>query len=169
MTARRVTLVACNLALLLVLLSIWRTEPQGPAAVHLVAVDPNRLSHLLPGDGPATSAPVAAKALFRSPKPVVKAVANEQPPHRPAPRPSFWLVGVVWGETERFAIIQSSRNGPIRRVRSGEMVERWRLENLTARVATFRMDDLSVPLDLQRTRSPASDPAPNAYGRLGSR
>jgi len=168
MTARRVTLAACNLVLLLVLLSILRAEPQGIAAVHLVAADPARLSRLPQTEAPSSPGPVAAKALFRTPRPVVKVALNDQPP-LPAPKPSFWLVGVMWGETDRFAIIQPSRNAPIRRVRVGEMVERWRLDCLTARVATFRMDDQSVPLDLQRTRSPGSEPVPNAYGRLGSR
>lgn len=167
MTARRITLLAFNLALMLVLLSIWRTEPQGITAVNLVSVDSPRASHILPVDGHATPAAVTAKALFRSPRVAVKMAPNEPPPP-PAPKPPFWLVGVVWGETERFAIIQSSQNSPIRRVRTGEMIERWRLENLNARVATFRMGDLTVPLDLQRTHSPGTNPAQNAYGRLRS-
>ncbi|MGN7127633.1 hypothetical protein [Methylorubrum thiocyanatum] len=159
-------LVACNLAALLVLLTIWRAEPEGIATTRPAAVDPARSSRLPSPDGPAVSAPITAKTLFRVPKPVVKAASNDQP-SLPAPKPPFWLVGIVWGETDRFAIVQSSRTGPIHRVRAGETVDRWRLEHMTARVATFRMNDQSVPLDLQRARSPASDPTPNTYGRVG--
>jgi hypothetical protein len=154
MTARRLLLVALNVALLAIFgIILQPAAPEVPAtAGRSLAAKPVEAKVPQPETLPN---PPPSKPLFRErPAPTVVAEPTEKVI---AVVPSFRLAGVVWGDSEQLAVVQLAGASGHRRVRRGETVDEWNLSHLTQRTATFEAGDRRIVLTLKSAAPPIAE------------
>ncbi|MGY8706261.1 hypothetical protein RAD16_11035 [Bradyrhizobium sp. 18BD] len=107
-------------------------------------------------------------ATRRPPPRAVAAAPVEEAPAPPPPKPiegppPLTLVGAVVGEGDAIAILVNRSNQKIVRLRQGESLDGWSLDQVQPREVTFKQGDRSEVLGLQRPAEAASAP-PSAPG-----
>ena len=151
------------------------------------AVDVGRLKPLarpkaepakvLPSGNPLWAVPLSAltatqarpifSASRRPPQPAVVAPAPElasAPPPAPAKaeHPPLALIGAVVGVGEAIAVFLDRATQKVVRLRPGESHGGWKLSGVESREVTFKKDDLSETLALQRPEGASAAPEANA-------
>ncbi|WP_020179551.1 hypothetical protein [Methylopila sp. M107] len=145
--ARRLALVALNLAFLGAVYAAWTydgADVQVDAAPPVRRQAPDHVTTLADN----TSGVDVSRSLFRSPPPA-PVPAVEPSPEPTSQVPNFRLAGVVWSDSEKVAILQMTDDGGHRRLRVGETIGDWTLNDLSARTARVGAGDHQVELTLK--------------------
>lgn len=130
MSERRLILVAINVSLFIALFAAF--QPTSEADIEAL-LPPTKLVVSTAGDE-TQIAMVTSRPLFHRPP----QQPSVPPVEKPLPTaPAFRLVGVIWSETERLALVMMPSDAGHRRLRIGDVIDEWSLTELTPRSATF--------------------------------
>jgi general secretion pathway protein N len=133
-------------------------------------------ARVLPSGNPLWAVPLSAltatqarpifSASRRPPQPAVVApapvLASAPPPPTEAEHPPLALIGAVVGAGEAIAVFLDRATQKIVRLRPGESHGGWKLSGVESREVTFKKDDRSETLVLQRRDGATETPAASA-------